>query len=287
MVELIVNFIDEIREKIIDFTVELVKIKSYTGEEENVARAVYNKMQSLGYDSVEIDCMGNVIGIIGDGQDSIMFDGHLDTVMVDDCSQWSRAPFDGIIEGDTLYGRGSVDMKGAVAAMVYCGYAIKKLGLLKEKSIIISASVMEEDYDGEALKYIIENTAKNIECVIIGEPTQLLIATGHRGRALLKMEAYGVSSHGSAPEKGENAIYKVSTIIDEIKNLNYRLTKEETGGSVALTKIESTSPSLNAIPSMCTLYLDRRLGLNENLDTIKNEMSAIVKKTDIIWEILV
>ncbi len=111
----------------IRFTQDLVKIKSFTQEESEIAACVKQKMIDLGYDDVIQDPMGNIIGVIGHGETKILYDSHLDTVGEGDVSKWTMNPFGGDIKDGKIYGRGTVDMKSAIAASVYAGYAIKKV----------------------------------------------------------------------------------------------------------------------------------------------------------------
>src|SRR4026209_247759 len=119
----------EIRHELIEFTQGLIRIKSMSGQEEEIIRFIEQKMKALGYDEVIIDSMGNILGRIGNGEKSILFDSHVDTVTVNDEAEWDIPPFSGEIVDGYLYGRGSVDMKSSVAASVYAGAIAKRLGL--------------------------------------------------------------------------------------------------------------------------------------------------------------
>ncbi len=288
IVSSIKSLMHELEPKIIRFAQNLVRTPSNTGEEKEIASLIYDHMQALGYDHVFIDELGNVIGMIGDGPVKILFDGHIDTVSVNQSEKWSYNPYGGEIVDGRLYGRGAADMKGGVAASIYAGHAIKRLGLHKGKTIIVSASVMEEDFDGEALYHICKSADIKPDYVVICEPSSLNLALGHQGRALLKVTTKGMFAHGSAPEKGINAIYKMESIIRRVEDLNHRLTAYgDTAGSVALTKIESNGLSLNTIPSRCSIYLDRRLSLEETENYLKMEMAELLDGTDATWEIYV
>lgn len=278
--------IEALRDDLIAFTQAVIQTKSLTSEEGSLAQLIREKMEALGYDEVVTDPMGNVIGRIGHGETKILFDSHMDTVEVNDAEEWIAYPFGGEIFDGKIYGRGTVDMKSALAATVYAGHAIKSLGLDEGKTIYVSASVMEEDYDGEALHYILTEGGYMPDYVVICEPSSLGIALGHRGRALLKVETEGVSAHGSAPEKGDNAVYHMGGLIGRIEALSDELiAKTGEKGSIALTKIESQSVSLNAIPDKCTLYLDRRLIIGEDKAYIGNEMDELLEGTHATWEV--
>jgi len=139
---------------LIEFAQSLVQTKSLSGQEEAVVSLVAARMKALGYDEVTIDSMGNVIGRIGKGEKSILFDSHLDTVDVTDAAEWNIPPFSGEIVDGRLHSRGSVDMKAAAAASIYAGAIAKQLGLLEDKTVYVSCTVFEEDCDGENLKHL-------------------------------------------------------------------------------------------------------------------------------------
>lgn len=280
------NMIKELEPALTKFTQDIIRIKSITCEEKELALFIKEKMIELGYDDVIIDKLGNVIGVIGDGETKVMYDSHIDTVTVNDEDEWKYGAFSGELVEGNIYGRGTVDMKSAVAATVYAGHAIKKLGLDKGKTIYISTSVMEEDYDGQALLYLCRENHIHPDYVIICEPSSMNLALGHRGRALIKINTEGVSAHGSAPEKGDNAVYKMNVIIKRVEKLAKEfINKEGEKGSVALTKIESGAVSLNAIPPICSIYLDRRLIIGEDKAFITEEIEKLIEDTDATWEI--
>ncbi|GAA0181613.1 YgeY family selenium metabolism-linked hydrolase [Clostridium sediminicola] len=280
------DFLSNIESELIKFAQDIVRIKSYTGQEEELAMFVKGKMIELGYDDVIVDKLGNVIGVIGNGETKVLYDSHIDTVEVNDAEEWSVDPFGGEIIDGKIYGRGAADMKSGVAATVYAGYAIKKLGLDKGKTVYISTSVMEEDYEGKAITHFVEEYNIRPDYVIICEPSSLNLALGHKGRAVFKVDIEGVAAHGSAPEKGVNAIYKMKTIIDRVEELGKKfMGMEGEKGALALTKIESEAVSINAIPDKCSVYLDRRLVKGEDKTFIDKEMETLLDGIDATWDI--
>jgi len=280
------KLVDNLESEIINFAQRLIRTPSITGHEGDLAKLVQSKMVELDYDNVWVDKLGNVIGAIGNGPTRILCDSHMDTVEVNHPEEWKYDPFGGDIVDGKLYGRGSVDMKGALAATVFAGHIIKQLGLQQGKTIYISASVMEEDYDGETVFSMCRHLESLPDYVVICEPSELNLALGHKGRALLKLTTKGVSAHGSAPEKGVNAVYKMGPILQRAEALNNALKRQgnETG-SVALTKISSSAESLNAIPDQCVAFLDRRLVPGEDKACIAAEMDKLLEGIDAEWEV--
>ena len=272
--------------QLISFASELVRIKSRTGREANLVERIRQEMAKLDYDDIIVDKVGNIVGVIGDGPVKLLYDSHMDHVAVNDAGEWAHGPYSGDIADGRLYGRGSSDMKGSLAATVYAGHIMKKLGLAAGKTIYICCSVMEEDFDGAGLYRAIVDNGLKPDYVVICEPSHLNIAMGHLGRAIYKINVRGVSAHGAAPEKGDNAVYKAAAIIGRIEELGKKyMAMPPERPSIALTRIESVSASLNAVPGSCTLYVDRRICLHETEEAVGAEMTGLIGDADADWEI--
>ncbi len=251
------------------FLGDMVKIPAFSTKEKEVIERISEEMKKVGFDEVQIDGLGNVIGRIGNGKRIIAFDAHIDTVYPGDESLWTFSPFSGEIKDGKVLGRGSTDQEGGMASMVYAGKIIKELGLNHEFTIYFTGTVMEEDCDGLCWQYIINEDKIKPELVVITEPTNLNIYRGHRGRMEIMVEIGGKSCHGSAPERGDNAIYKMSRIVLEIEKLNERLKHHDFlgKGTVAVTQIFFSSPSQCAVPDSAKVQLDRRLTYGETKES--------------------
>ena len=276
----------EKQQELVEFTQSLIRIKSMSGQEEEIIRFIEKKMKALGYDEVIIDSMGNLLGRIGNGEKSILFDSHVDTVAVNDEAEWDVPPFSGNIIDGYLHGRGSVDMKSSAAASIYAGALAKKLGLASGKTVYVSCTVFEEDCDGENLKHLFKELNLRPNYVVICEPSRNEVALGHKGKAQISIKTHGVSAHGSAPEKGINAIYEMAEIIQRVEKTNVELMKKDKPrGTLVMSRISSTSASLNAVPSECEVYLDRRTVPGETEDAIKEEMDQLILGKKATWEV--
>jgi putative selenium metabolism hydrolase len=210
----------------------------------------------------------------------------VDTVEVNDEQEWEFPPFSGEIVGGYLHGRGSVDMKSSVAASVYAGAAAGRLGLASDKTIYVSCTVFEEDCDGENLKHLFRELELKPGYVVICEPSNNRIATGHKGKAQVSIKTHGVSAHGSAPEKGVNAIYEMAEIIRRVEQANLELMKKDRlRGTLVMSRIASVSASLNAVPSECEVYLDRRTVPGETEDDIRSEMDRLIAGKRATWKV--
>ena len=274
------------KDELIEFAQSLVRIQSPSGQEGKIIRFIEQKMKALGYDEVTLDAMGNLVGRIGGGGKSILFDSHVDVVAVNDENEWTRAPFGGIIADGRLHGRGSVDMKSGAAASIYAGVIARQLGWATRKSIYVSCSVFEEDCDGENLKHLFQELSLKPDFVLICEPSDNVITLGHKGKAQILIKTQGVSAHGAAPEKGVNAVYEMAEIIQRVEKANQALMqKDGLHGTLVLSQISSRSASLNAVPSECEIYLDRRTVPGETQDAIRREMDRLIEGKRAAWEV--
>jgi len=290
--ENIYSKIKELSEKYSDYTAEnlskLVKIKSLSTQEKDVQMELKRQMEEAGFDEVKIDGLGNVIGRIGNGKKILAFDGHMDTVDIGNIENWDFDPLGGEIKDGYVHGRGTVDQEGGPAAFVTTGRILKELGFDKDLTIYFVGSVMEEDCDGLCWKYIVEEDKIKPDFVISTEPTNLNIYRGHRGRMEIHVSFYGVSSHGSAPERGKNAIYMASRTALEIEKLNEKLAYDEFlgRGSVTISEIISKSPSLCAVADYARIHLDRRLTWGETKESAVKEIKELVKGMNAKVEVL-
>jgi len=267
---------------------ELVKLKSLSCEEGAVMAELKRQMEEAGFDDVRIDPLGNVIGRIGSGKKVLAIDAHMDTVDVGNLDNWDFPPFCGDVKDGYVFGRGTVDQEGGAAAFVTAGRILKELNFDKDLTVYFVGSVMEEDCDGLCWKYIIEEDDIKPDFVISTEPTNLNIYRGHRGRMEIHVTFRGISSHGSAPERGRNAIYAASRAALEIEKLNERLAVDEFlgKGSITISEIVSGSPSLCAVADYARLHLDRRLTWGETKESAVAEIEALVKDMDAVVEVL-
>lgn len=264
------------KKDLVKFLREIVAIPSLSTKEDKVAKRIVQEMKKADFDEVRIDPMGNVIGRIGSGKTIIALDGHIDNVDIGDPSLWNINPYKGKYENDVIYGRGSADQKGGFAAALFAGKLLKKLKLTGDYTLYVTGTVMEEDCDGLNWQYIVKEDKIRPDCVVITESTSLNIYRGQRGRMEIEVTTRGISCHGSAPERGVNAVYKMVPIIADIERLNTRLKEDKFlgKGTVTISHIRSTSPSLCAVADSCTIHLDRRLTAGETeklaLSQIKN-----------------
>ena len=271
------------REDMVKFLRDLIKIPGESCEEEGVARRIKEEMEKLGYDKAEFDQLGNVLGWMGTGDRIISFDGHIDTVGTGEITNWKFDPYEGYENETVVGGRGASDQLGGVVSSVYGAKIAKDLGLIDDDvSLLVAGTVQEEDCDGMCWLHLIENEKIRPEFVVATEPTDMHVYRGHRGRMEIRVEVKGISCHGSAPERGENAIYKMADILKEVEELNNHLKDDPFlgKGTVTTSQIFYTSPSRCAVADSCAISLDRRLTWGETWESAIEEIEALpsVKK---------
>jgi len=264
-------------QEIVGFLRDLIAIPAESCQEAAVIARIREEMEKVGFDEIRIDGMGNILGRIGSGKTIVMMDSHTDTVGIGDPREWSWDPFHGKVEDGYVYGRGACDQRAGMASMVYAGKLINELGLRGDYTLWVVGSVQEEDCDGLPWVYILKEDGIRPDCVVITEPSSLRIYRGHRGRMEIEVHLRGVSCHASAPERGDNPIYKMSRLVGEVEKLNARLRHDPFlgKGTIAVTEIRSLSPSLCAVPGACAIHLDRRLTAGETKESALAEVRAL------------
>lgn len=287
------------------FLRDLVRIPGESCGEKEVVERIAEEMRAVGFDKVEIDPMGNVLGYMGTGKTLIAFDAHIDTVGVGNRDLWEFDPYEGYETETEIGGRGTSDQLGGIVSSVYGAKIMKDLGLLNDKyQVLVTGTVQEEDCDGLCWEYIIKEGKIRPEFVVSTEPTDGGIYIGQRGRMEIRVDVEGVSCHGSAPERGDNAIYKMAEIVQNIRDLNENDASDENEikglvkmldekynpqwkearflgrGTVTVSEIFFTSPSRCAVADSCSISLDRRMTAGETWESCLEEIRQLpaVKK---------
>jgi putative selenium metabolism hydrolase len=265
------------RDAIVTFLRELIAIPAESGKEGPRCERVRREYLKLGFDEVFFDRLGSVVARIGNGPFKILMDGHIDCVGVGDPGAWEHDPFRGKFEDGKIWGRGAVDELPAIACMAYGAKILRERGWPDGVTLYLSASVMEENCDGYCLLHLIEKEGIRPHVVVLGEPTDLNVYRGHRGRLEATITTRGKSAHGAQCDLGVNALYKMAPILADIEALHCRLPHDAFlgKGSVLPSFIECTSPSLNAVPDSARIYIDRRLTAGETLEGALKEMRSL------------
>lgn len=272
------------KEDMTRFLRDLIRLPGESCGEKEVVLRIEQEMKKVGFDEVQIDPMGNVLGFMGEGETLIGYDAHIDTVAVGNKDNWKFDPYEGYENDEEIGGRGASDQLGGIVSAVYGAKIMKEMNLLKGVKVLVTGTVQEEDCDGLCWQYIINESKIRPEFVVITEPTNGNIYRGQRGRMEIRVEVQGISCHGSAPERGDNAIYKMAEIVTEVKGLNDKLLDNDFlgKGTLAVSEIFFSSPSRCAVADMCAISVDRRLTDGETYQSALQEISDLesVKKYD-------
>ena len=285
------NITEQIREtsshwekEIYGFLKDIIQIKSTSTNEKDVILRIKKEMETLEFDEIIIDKMGNILGRVGNGKRVIAYDGHIDTVDVGSIENWNFDPFAGTEDDKYIYGRGASDQKGGFTSALFGAAIAKKLNLLDDITLWVTGTVQEEDCDGLCWQHILDEKTIEPEFVVLSEPTSLNVYRGQRGRMEIRVNVRGISSHGSAPERGDNAIYKMAPIILELKELNEHLKHDDFlgKGTLTISEIFFTSPSRCAVADGCSISIDRRLTAGETMASALEEIRTLpsVKKME-------
>lgn len=267
------------KDTLVSMCQDMVHIPSHSGQEEKVAQYIGKTMAELGYDTVETDSYGNVSGriLLGKGGRTILLEGHMDHVGVSDPSQWAYDPFGAEIHEGRIYGRGTSDMKGNLAAAILAGSLVKELkGGEINGEVIVAGSVHEECFEGVASEAIFQRWRP--DCVVIGEASSLNLKRGQRGRAEVVLETFGAPAHSSNPEVGVNAVKKMIPLLAAIEERFSPSEQEVLGkGILELTDIISSPyPGASVVPERCRVTYDRRLLEGETEEQVLGQIQRIL-----------
>jgi len=270
-----------IKEKeLIAFTRKLLRIPSPSGQEKEIAGVAAAEMKAAGFERVRIDPLFNVTGVIKGKNPHfrLMLNGHLDHAEAGSM----KDPYSGkIVERQgrkVIWGRGACDMKGAVAAMIFAGKAVRDSGVKLRNSAILTAVSQEEAGRGEGIKRLLGKEKIRADMAISGEATNLQINLGHRGKLEFDVLAKGRTTHGSTPSLGINAIFQMKKFIEKLETA-YPLPVDPFFGPCTVTAIDiSASPGrlTPIVPDRCNLVVDRRYLPSESAESVKRELEGLI-----------
>lgn len=263
----------------ISFIKELIASRSLSGEEDDVANLIQKHLETSGF-TVETDDYGNVIGQIKGNRPgaTFLFDGHMDTVPVPDPTLWHTDPFSPIVKDNRLYGRGTSDMKSAIGTFLTAADAfLSEHGTDFSGTLAFSGIVMEECFEGIAARNVSRIVKPDL--VMIGEASDCNVKISQRGRAEIRLEVFGKPAHSSNPDKGINAVYKISDLISEIRNIKPPVHPFMGKGILELTDIKSIPyPGASVVPEYCFATYDRRLLVNETEESVLAPLKSLLEE---------
>jgi putative selenium metabolism hydrolase len=271
-------------QELYQFAQQLVQTPSPSSQEGAVARLIADQMKALKFPNVYINDMGSVIATLGNGNGpTLLYDAHMDTVDPGTPDRWLHPPYAGVIDNNILYGLGTTDMKGALASMIYGARQLLPYQNRINGTLVLAFVVQQEPCEGLAIRVLVEQDGFQPDYVLLGAPTNLQISRGQRGRVMFKISVEGKASHGSQPELGQNAIYAAARLVFSVQLLADDLPKDPFlgPGTIAVTGIGSRGLSLNAIPDLCKVFVDRRLTLGETVGSAQAQIESLIRREDI------
>ncbi len=256
---------------------KLISTPSVSGSEMDIAYLLRDLLVEAGVDKAFIDDYGNVIGVVNGGVDhSIVFEGHMDTVPPGRLEEWSHDPYDPVVVDGKLFGRGAVDMKGAIASMIA---SIPRVKGRDHPSLYYVFVPHEEICEGVLFGKALEETLGLVpDLVVLGEATNLDLYRGQRGRSVLRVEVYGRSAHASMPWEGVNPLKPLSRLILRLDAVMDRLPSDPVLGKTSLSPTvigcEPGFPPM--IPDHCGLVIDARFPVGVGRGNILNTLRLVL-----------
>jgi putative selenium metabolism hydrolase len=253
------------------FALALVRTPSPSGAEGAIAELVRSELDRFGY-AVEVDAIGNVIGTLDAGPGPcVLLDAHMDTVGVTDPSVWSFDPAGELLCG-RLYGRGAMDMKGPLAAVIH---GVAAAGISRGR-VVVSASIAEEMIEGFATVEVARRVLPDV--AVICEATALRVAVSQRGRAELVVSVRGRPTHSSRPELGVNAVEAMADVLRAARDVELPSHPELVGAILVPTEIVSRPyPALSVVPDFCEVIFDRRTLPGERAADVVAQLRAVAE----------
>jgi putative selenium metabolism hydrolase len=272
------HHVGTVRQAQIEFLSDLIRIRSYTGEEGPAVERTLTEMERCNLQQVRMDQAGNALATVGDGRFYLLYDAHLDENEIANEADWPFPPLEPTIVNGKLFGLGASDCKAGVATIVYGARLASELDLTGNCRVTVKGATLEEDAEGFAMRHAIENgELLRPDAVLLAEATDLTLRRGHRGRCEVKVRMAGKAAHASTPELGDNAILKMRPVLDALEAMTADLPVDPVlgPGTQVVTVIESPHTP-NSVPSWCELTIDRRLTPGETAQSVVAAIQAAV-----------
>lgn len=262
---------------------DLIKIKTENPPGKTIDAIDYVKkiFQKEGIDTIiqeYAEDRANIIASYGEGNNSIILTGHLDTVPAGDETKWRFPPFAAVEHEGNIYGRGATDMKGAVAAFIAVFIALRRSNIkMKKKIVFLGTSDEEIGMDG-ALAAKKEGIMEDCEFVLIGEPTELNIGIAEKGTLWIKVRIFGKSAHGSTPHLGISAIEGATKLIPEMQKAVPNFNHKILGRSTLNIGQIAGGTLINVVPEYCEFKCDYRLVKDDLREGVKKKINEIINE---------
>ena len=220
----------------------------------------------------------SVIARWGSGAGPVLcYCSHIDVVPAGDPTLWTHDPYGAEIEEGQMHGRGSSDAKGPVSASLEAISALQSAGFKPGGTIELALVADEETMGLKGAKPLVESGTLQPDIVIVGEPTSLRIVRAQRGPCWFRIIARGVAGHGSAPERGVNAIKHMAEIVLHLEETLPDITHPIVGGPSINVGTISGGEKVNVIPALCVAEIDRRTIPGETEDSVRAQIESAIE----------
>ena len=269
---------------VISLLADLVKIPSVCGEEGRIAEfiAKWLKENRLPVEISEIKPgRPNVLSRVKGAEDGpcLMLNGHMDTVAPG--TGWKHDPFGAEVENGRMYGRGTVDMKSGLAAMLSAVAECKREGLPKRGEVILAAVVDEESLDLGSYALVERGITKGVDLAMISEASDLNVVTAHRGRTVLEVVVHGRPAHSMWPQHGVSAITGAANLVNALPQLSSPTHARMGRSTINVLKIEGGQEEVMLVPDRCRIVIDRCLVPGHNSKDALEDLKTMIKQLGI------
>lgn len=208
---------------------------------------------------------------------TLAWNGHIDVVPVGDEGSWNHAPFDAVVDGGVLHGRGAADMKGPCASAIAAASALRADGLPEKGKLVLQMVADEEVLGPHGTLALYERGLAGADAAIVGEPTGLHVAVAERGMLWVIARTTGVAAHGSRPDLGVSAIEEAAKVVLALRSMSTGRSHPLLGEpSLNVGTIQGGS-KINIVPDACTIAIDRRTLPGETDQGILDQMHAALE----------
>jgi len=273
-----------LRDELTELLCEFIRIRSVTGEEKALSDCIAARLKDAGL-TVEQDAESNLVCFVGEGEKTLVVNGHLDTVPP--AEGWATDPMEPVVEGDRIYGLGSTDMKGGLAVMTALATTVRA-GLRLAFAFTVNEEGGSTSTRNGARTF---TEAYDFDYALTCEPTydeesgRLRLGIGCQGRTIADVTVHGRSCHSASFDQGVNAIYQAVPVIQRIAERADAIQPIQVAPGIAVRPALSVTviragEAENVIPASCRLTIDRRLGPGEDFDTFARELEEFADGVD-------
>ncbi len=296
--------VEALRKELVEFTEELIRIPTANPPGENYDRCVEliaSRLEEIGLEVKLIEvpeeklreyglsppriCLLAYLRGSSKGS-SLHFNGHYDVVPAGE--GWTKNPFEPVIEGGKLYGRGSADMKGAIASMVAAVEALATADIDFSGEASLSMVPDEEIGGFNGTGYLVEQGLVKADAAVVGEPSGIdNLCIAHKGALWLEITTVGKAAHASMPHLGINAVEKMAKVVLELAKLSEKLRERKTKApmpedvktpTIMVGGVISGGVKVNVVPERCSVTVDRRLIPEESLEEAEAEIVEVIER---------